>query len=194
MLDLHILHCIKNGLKYYKDNQNDFKSLFNDIGTTLQTNYYNRLVAIFDSIQIDAAFTRETKQFPLISISLNEAELDDTAFLGNFGNPGYNDLTELNNQECKIQIYSNEMIDIRLLHRMIRGILLLFKKSFLDIGYLDIRYIQSRDMRPLEIPTGAGGIVYNRELSYTAQSQLIVKNSTIPFEDLPWVINPTLLW
>lgn len=193
MLDLHILHCIKNGLKYYKDNQNDFKSLFNDIGTTLQTNYYNRLVAIFDSIQIDAAFTRETKQFPLISISLNEAELDDTAFLGNFGNPGYNDLTELNNQECKIQIYSNEMIDIRLLHRMIRGILLLFKKSFLDIGYLDIRYIQSRDMRPLEIPTGAGGIVYNRELSYTAQSQLIVKNSTIPFEDLPWVINPTLL-
>ena len=193
MLDLHILHCIKNGLKYYKDNQNDFKSLFNDIGTTLQTNYYNRLVAIFDSIQIDAAFTRETKQFPLISISLNEAELDDTAFLGNFGNPGYNDLTELNNQECKIQIYSNEMIDIRSLHRMIRGILLLFKKSFLDIGYLDIRYIQSRDMRPLEIPTGAGGIVYNRELSYTAQSQLIVKNSTIPFEDLPWVINPTLL-
>lgn len=193
MLDLHILHCIKNGLKYYKDNENDFKGLFNDIGSTLQTNYYNRLVAIFDTIQIDAAFTRETKQFPLISISLNEAELDDTAFLGNIGAPGYQTLTELNNQECKIEIYANEMIDIRLLHRIIRGILLLFKKSFLDIGYSDVRYIQSRDLKPIEIPTGAGGIVYNRELSYTAQSQLIVKKSTNPFDDLPWTINPTIL-
>jgi len=193
MLDLHILHCIKNGLKYYKDNENDFKGLFNDIGSTLQTNYYNRLVAIFDTIQIDAAFTRETKQFPLISISLNEAELDTTSFLGNIGAPGYQTLTELNNQECKIEIYANEMIDIRLLHRIIRGILLLFKKSFLDIGYSDVRYIQSKDLKPIEIPTGAGGIVYNRELSYTAQSQLIVKKSTNPFDDLPWTINPTIL-
>lgn len=193
MLDLHILHCIKNGLKYYKDNQNDFKGLFNDIGTTLQTQYYNRLVSIYDTIQIDAAFTRETKQFPLISISLNEAELDNTAFLGNIGAPGYNTFTELNNQECKIQVFSNEMIDIRLLHRIIRGILLLFKKSFLDIGYSDIRYIQSRDLRPLEIPTAAGGVIYNRELSYTAQSQLIVKTSTNTFVDLPWTLNPTIL-
>lgn len=191
MLDLHIIHCIKNGLKYYLDNSIAFKQLFNDIGGALQNTYYSRYVEIYNTIQTDAAFSRLTEKFPLISIALSEAEIDETTFLGNFGHPGNSTLTELNNQECRIAIYAAEMIDIRILHRLVRCILLLFKKSFLDIGYTDIRYIQSKDQRPLEAPTSKGGIIYNRELLYTAQSQLVVKRLDNTFDVLPWVLSPS---
>jgi hypothetical protein len=192
LFDLHIIHCIKNGLKYYKDNQSSFNQLFNDIGTTLRDNYFARLGTIINTIQVDMSFNRTTEKFPLIAISLSEAEIDDTNFIGNVGNPGTGALTELNNQECRITIYSNDMNDIRLLHRLIRGILLLFKKSFFKIGYTDMRYIQSKDLKSVEIPTGSGGVVYIRELLYTAQTQLVVKRLDLSFDDLPWSLNPSI--
>ena len=41
MLDLHIIHTIRNATKYYRENESAFNALFPDIGASLRTKYFN---------------------------------------------------------------------------------------------------------------------------------------------------------
>lgn len=191
MFDLHLTHAIFNGIQYFKNNQSAFNGIFKQTNTTMKTKYYNRLVELADKIQIDVAFSRKIEKFPLISVVLAESTLEGTSFLGNAGHGG--NLAQLTNQECRINIYAKDMTDIRILHQVIIASLLLFKQSFFDIHYLDIRYIQSRDLEPIDMLTNDNAIVYNRELIFmsTYQFEIAPVQDTNAF-NLPWELNPSV--
>lgn len=172
-MDLHIIHTIKNSIKYFKDNRSVFDGCFNQLSSTIRDKYFTRLGTLETELQVDLAFTRKSNKFPLISVSLQEAAIDQTTFLGNQGTNGQ--LTQLSNQQCKISIYSKHMDDIRILHRLIQCGLLLFKKSFFDVDYLDLRYVQSRDLEPIEMLTSDNALVYTRELIYMSTTEIAVK-------------------
>ncbi len=189
-MDLHIIHTIKNSLKYFNDNQTAFNGCFPQISTTIRNKYYTRLGALINEIQLDTAFTRKSNKIPLISIALTEAQIEQTTFLGNQGING--ELTQLSNQQCRIAIYSKSMDDIRILHRLIQCGLLMFKKSFFDIQYLDLRYVQSKDLEPIEMLTSDAVVVYVRELIYMSTSEISVKE-IIGDEVLDWTISPNIV-
>jgi hypothetical protein len=190
-MDLHIIHTIKNSIKYFKDNRSAFDGCFNQLSSTIRDKYFARLTTLESDLQVDLAFTRKSNKFPLVSVSLQEAAIDQTSFLGNQGTNG--ELTQLSNQQCRISIYSKFMDDIRILHRLIQCGLLLFKKSFFDIDYLDLRYVQSRDLEPIEMLTSDNALVYIRELIYNSTSEIAIKeiadNTVLSWEILPNVIN-----
>jgi len=189
-MDLHIIHTIKNSIKYFKENRSVFDGCFNQVSSTIRDKYFTRLSSLETELQLDIAFTRKSNKFPLISVSLHEADVDQTTFLGNQGIN--NQLTQLSNQECKIRIYSKYMDDIRILHRLIQCGLLLFKKSFFDIQYLDLRYIQSKDLEPIEMLTSDNALVYIRELIYMSTSEISVKE-IIDETVVDWTIIPNII-
>jgi hypothetical protein len=78
------------------------------------------------------------------------------------------------------------------LHRLIQCGLLLFKKSFFDVKYLDLRYVQSRDLEPIEMLTSDNALVYIRELIYMSTAEIAVKEivdeTVVGWEILPNII------
>ena len=102
-------------------------------------------------------------------------------------------LSQLTNQECRINLYAKDMTDIRILHQVVIASLLLFKQSFFDIHYLDIRYIQSRDLEPIDMLTNDNAVVYNRELIFMSTYQFEIAPTQDPNAyNLPWELNPTI--
>lgn len=190
MLDLHIIHAIKNGLNYYASSANNFNNVFKQISTNLKTSYYNRFVELNQKIQLDIAYTNKIEKFPLITFYLDEAKVENVQALGN---QGINNLFELNTQICQINIYAETPTDIRILHQLIKASLLMFKKDFLNNGYLDLRYVDSKDLDPVENISGEGNIVYNRQLSYVGQIHFVVDeiqadNANTEYD---WALNPS---
>lgn len=190
MLDLHIMHAIKNGFSYYATDAVKFKALFNQISEDLKTSYYNRFVILNSKIQLDVAYSVKVEKFPLVSFYLDEARAENIQTLGN---QGLNNIMELVTQICQINIYADTPTDIRILHHVIKCCLLVFKKSFLDNGYLDLRYVDSKDLDPVENLNGEGVVVYNRQLSYVAQTQIVVDEikSANADTEYDWALNPS---
>jgi len=194
-MDLHIIHTIKNSIKYFKDNRSVFDGCFDQLAVTIRDKYFARLATLETELQLDLAFTRKSNKFPLVSVSLQEAAIDQTTFLGNQGVNGQ--LTQLSNQQCKISVYSKNMDDIRILHRLIQCGLLMFKKSFFDVKYLDLRYVQSRDLEPIEMLTSDNALVYIRELIYLSTVEIAVKEivdeSVLDIAILPNIIKGSFI-
>lgn len=187
MLDLHIIHSIKNGVKYYSENQAAFEALFPDIGAALKTKYFQ----LFQKdISFDKGYLTKMEKFPIITTTLNEVARDTDQFLGNRGMK-QNQVILLNN-ECEIHIYSNDYDYGRVLHRVIQAIMLAFKSDFLKIGYLNIEFIKSGEFKPDDDLTSDAVRVYGRQLVYRAQQQLVVPPISQPFE-LPYELNPTIV-
>jgi hypothetical protein len=191
MFDFHTIHTIANGIKYYAESRAAFDKIFSSLSSQIRDKYYNRLSILKNEIQVDVAYTRKTEAFPLIAISLSEGSIEDTTFLGNAGHGGVS--TQLINQECRINIYAKDMNDIRILHQIIMATLLLFKQSFFAIDYLDIRYIQSRDLEPIETLTSNQAVVYNREMIYMATQKIeVIQLPSDNAYNLPWELNPSI--
>ncbi len=190
ILDLHIIHAIKNGLNYYVADIERFKSVFRQISTTLQTSYFQRFVELNQKIQLDIAYSNKVEKFPLITFYLDEAKAENVQALGN---QGINNIFELITQICQINIYAETPTDIRILHQLVKACLLVFKKDFLKNGYLDLRYVDSKDLEPVENISGEGVVVYNRQLSYVAQSQFVIDEilSADASTEYPWILNPS---
>ena len=187
MLDLHLIHTIKNGVKYYKETESAFNALFPDIGASLRTKYFNLFQR---DISFDKGFLTKSETFPIITTTLKEVASDTNQFLGNRGMQ-QNKVILLNN-ECEIYLYSDEYDYGKVLHRVIQSVLLAFKPDFLRIGYLNIEFIKSEEFEPNADLTSSAVRVYGRQLVYRAQQQLIVPPISQAFE-LPYELNPTLV-
>jgi hypothetical protein len=192
MFDLHLIHAIRNLIKYFNSNQATFNICFSDVSSAMRTKYYARLNELVNLLQFDIAFTKKTESFPLITITLNQSEADTDTMLGNTGHAGR--LVMFTNQECRVNIYSKNMDDIRILHNLILHGLLLFKSSFFDTNYLDLRYIQSNDLDPIDTLTSDNAAVYQRQMIYNSTKQIeITQIPSGPVFDLPWELDATII-
>ena len=179
MIDLHIVHAIANGVKFYQDNLANFKNTFDDVSASYAERLHTKLTAM--NVQFDTANNRKHSQFPLITTNLAEKTQAANQTLSN--RAGGTKLGLFLNQECKITIYANDLDEIRILHRIIQSSLLIYKSSFLELGYQTLDFEKSKDLEPADesiggrvdklLVIGKGVLVYRRELTYSALRQLL---------------------
>jgi hypothetical protein len=186
MIDLHLIHGIANGVKYYQENQDEFRAIFDDISQTYSDKLYAKIQNL--DIKYDSAYSNTHDSYPLITTSLAESTTDADQMLGN---QGYNEKKVLFlNQECIVSLYTSDKDVLRALHRMIQSAFLIFKQSFLKSGYLNVEFISSTELRPDEDIIGKGVSVFGREITYLAQKQLHAKPILPADQSFPWVVSP----
>lgn len=186
MIDLHFIHALSNGIELYKNNREAFREVFSDVSQTYADRLFDKIANI--DIKFDNAYTKNHETFPLITTSINESTPNDNQVLGNRGFNNSNVL--FLNQECTVYIYASEKDVLRVLHRLCQASLILFKKSFLANGYLNIEFDNSGDLKPDDDINGKGTVVYGRTLMYVASREINVKPFNVNIQNLPWVLNP----
>lgn len=185
MFDLHLIHGIANGVKYYQENQSAFRDIFDDINQIFADKLYTKIQNL--DIKYDSAYSNTHDSFPLITTTLSESTTDEDQMLGNMG---YNSKKVLFlNQECIVSIYTSDKDILRAIHRMIQASFLIFKRSFLSTGYLNVEFIKSSELQPDEDIIGKGVSVFGREITYLAQKQIHAKPIPATDNAVPWVIS-----
>lgn len=186
MLDLHIIHTIANGVKYYKDNRDSFNEIMNDMSPALRDKYYDKLVAT--SINFDRAYSQKHNKYPLITTKIIEKTSAEEQVLGNVGHRGQAVL--MVNQNCDITLYDSDYDIMRILHRIIQATLLIFKGSFLKIGYLNFQFISSEELEPDDDATSDSVMIYKRVITFNAQKQILATPPGPVDALINWVLNP----
>lgn len=190
MIDFHVLHTIANGVKYYTDTEAAFNKVFYDVADAYKTKLYAKLQNT--KVSYNSGYLKKAENFPLITVTTDESTDDtDNQVLNNRGFASESVL--FLNQECTINIYAPDIDTLRVLHRIVQTSMLLFKKDFFKIGYLNIEFIKSSDLAPEKDLVGEDVIVYRRQITYNAQRQLGVKPIDDTIDSLSWDIVPTII-
>jgi hypothetical protein len=156
-----------------------------DIGEVLRDKYYAKFVA--ETVHFNKAYSETHNKFPLITTKISERTTDREQVLGNRGHQKQHAM--ILNQECEINIYSSDYDMIRILHRVLQGTFLIFKGSFLKIGYLNLAFIKSEEVEPDEDASGDNVTVFTRKVTYNAQKQILATPPAAADVEVSWVIN-----
>jgi len=188
MIDLHFIHGISNGIKHYKSDRDAFRGVFSDVSQSYADRLFDKINTV--EVHFDNSYSKNHNDYPLITTSINESSPNANQVLGNRGFNNSNVL--FLNQECTVYVYATDKDVLRVLHRLCQASLLLFKKSFLASGYLNIEFDNSGDLKPDDDIIGKGTVVYGRTLMYVATKEISVKPILPENIDLeiPWVLNP----
>ena len=186
MLDLHIIHTIANGINLYKSDRAKFDEVMNDMSPQLRDKYFQKLTNT--QINFDRAFNQKHNKYPLITTKIIEKTSAEEQVLGNKGHRGKSVL--LVNQNCDITIYDSDYDIMRILHRLIQATLLVFKGSFLQIGYLNLQFISSEELEPDDDATSDTVMIFKRVITFNATKQILATPPAAPDGLIPWVLNP----
>ena len=185
MLDLHLTHALKNGIKYFQDNLDKFKSIMPDISAELAERYHTKFAAL--EVNFDESFQNKKEKNPLITFRVNDAQRNQLQVMGNAG--GQVLKTVFMDHTASINIYVEDLDMARVFQRVVQAALLFFKSDFIRIGYSDITFVKSGQQTLQRQMTSDNVTIYQRTLVYTAQRQLSVELNRNEF-DLPWAILP----
>lgn len=190
MIDYHLNHVIANGIKYYTDNQDKFRSIFNDVSVNYADKLFTRLNEL--NVSFNMSYQNKHENFPLITFTIAE-NADDTEnqVLSNRGFGG-NQVLFLN-QECEISLYADNMDTMRILHRIIQCSMLLFKKNFFNAGYINIEFISSEESEIDDDIISDNVIMFGRKIKYRAQKQMIVEPISSDSGEYTWELSPTII-
>lgn len=181
MFDLHSSHMLKNAMKKFRDDPDYFKSMFPEVASSLRDKYYELFLT--EEINIDKAYRKGEQPSTQIVLRTAETNLLNTQLLSN-GGPTKK--TMLLRHDLIIKIYSSKYDYQRILHRLIQSAFLIFKRSFLEAGYLNLDFVASQelvpaddsdlqDIRGIRHLSSEEGMMYQREMVYTAQKLLEVE-------------------
>jgi len=175
MFDLHITHIINNGIRYYSRDRSLFDPLFPHTGESFKARMFAWLQE--NKVNYDVAFSgRTAKKLPLITVELTEA-LYDAQGLGNAsfdrvsedGSYRTRYAHEFTSQECRVNIYADELEVMRMLHVIVKASMLLFQPSLINAGYQNIMYLGTSALTPELDLQGEGDVgVYGRQCTYAA--------------------------
>jgi len=186
MFDLHFIHAIKNGVRYFKTDRLLFDPLFPNVSDNMKARMFQWLQT--NEIKFDAAYTGAAAEgLPLVTVELTEAYYDSQP-LGNASFAQTDDegrvfqrFAMFTSQEVRVNIYAKEMEAVRLIHKLIQATMMLFHKSFINAGYQNILYTGTTPLLPDLALEGEGLNVYGRQVRYAALHLLEIPGYT---EDL----------
>lgn len=186
MFELHAHHMLKNAMKVFKDNQAYFESMFPEISNELRTKYYNLFAS--QDILIDKAYRKSEKATPQIVIRQAQSNLLNTQLLSNG-----NHLTKkmLLRNDLILKVHAAKYDYVRILLRLIQSAFLIFKKSFLEAGYMNVDFVASQELTPADDSdlqdirgirhlSSEEGFMYALEIVYTSQRMLEVDTLLVP--------------
>ena len=186
MLDLHIVHTIANGIKFYKDNRDSFDEIMSDVSSGLRDKYFAKLSNL--TLNFDRAFSQKHNKYPLITTKIVEHTAPEEQVLGNAGHRGQSVL--MVSQNCEITVYDNDYDVMRILHRLIQASMLIFKGSFLQIGYLNLQFASSEELAPDDDGTADSVMLFKRVMTFNAKKQILATPPASVDALIPWVLNP----
>ena len=186
MFDLHFIHAIKNGVRYFKADRFMFDPLFPNVSDNMKARMFQWLQD--NEIKFDAAYTGAAAEgLPLVTVELTEAYYDSQP-LGNMAYENVDDegrvfqrFAMFTSQEVRVNIYAKEMEAVRLIHKLIQATMLLFHTSFINAGYQNVLYTGTTPLIPDLALEGEGLNVYGRQVRYAALHLLEIPGYT---EDL----------
>lgn len=173
MFDLHFIHAIKNGIRYFKKDRFMFDPLFPNISDVMRSRMFQYLQD--NEVRFDAAYAGGAADgLPLVTVELTEAYYDSQG-IGNHAYSARDDEGRefyryhlFTSQEVRVNIYAKEMEVVRLIHKLIQATMLLFHKSFINAGYQNILYTGTTPLVPDLALEGEGLNVYGRQVRYAA--------------------------
>jgi len=181
MFELHSHHMLINAMKKFKDDQPYFESMFPEIAQTLRTKYYNLFIA--SDILIDKAYQKKETKVPQIIIRQAQSNLMNTQLLSN-GGPTVKSMLIRN--DLILKLYAPQHDFIRIISRLIQSAFLIFKRSFLEAGYMNLDFVASQELTPADDSdlqdirgirhlSSEDGFMYSMEMIYTSQRLLEVE-------------------
>lgn len=190
MIDFHTVHVISNGIKYYKETQSAFIELFEDVSEAYAIKLHDKLQSI--DVSFNTSYNKKFDNYPLITTSVDEQSDDtDNQLLANRGiSQGK---VMFFTQKCVLNIYTADIDIMRVLHRLVQASMLLFKQDLLNVGYLNIEFKGSSDLKPDPDLVGKDVLVYRKELRYNGQRQLITKPVDGTITNVSWDLSPTII-
>ena len=173
MFDLHFLHAVKNGVRYYSADRFMFDPLFPHVSDTMKTRMFQWLQD--NTIHFDSSYKGSVVEgLPLVALELNEQFYEHQG-LGNQAFPEVDADGRVfqrhhlfTSQEVRANIFAKEMEVVRLIHRIIQGSMLLFHKSFINAGYQNILFTGTTSLEPELALEGESLNVYARQVKYSA--------------------------
>lgn len=188
MLDYHTLHTIANGVHYFKTNQIAFRTLFGDVSQEYADKLFNKLNET--EVSFNQSYIQNHEKLPLITTKLTENSSDAVQVLNN--RSYNNNKVLLLNQNVQICIYETDQDVLRTLHRIVQASMLVFKKNFLEIGYINIEFNGSKESIVNPDLVSEGVLTFERILTYNAQKQLIVQPIDEVITEVFWATVPTI--
>jgi hypothetical protein len=173
MFDLHFIHAVKNGIRYYGADRFMFDELFTGVSDNMKARMFQYLQDT--DIKFDAAYTGGGAEgLPLVTVELAEAAYDSqgigNAAFSKFDAEGreYKRVHLYTSQEVRVSIYCKSIESVRIIHRLIQASMLIFHPSFISAGYQNILYMGSTPLEPTIELEGEGLNVYARQIRYAA--------------------------
>lgn len=181
MFELHSHHMLINAMKKFRDDQAYFESMFPEISQALRTKYYNLFVS--SEILIDKAYQKKETKVPQVIIRQAQSNLMNTQLLSN-GGPTKKSMLLRN--DLILKLYASQHDFVRILSRLIQSAFLIFKRSFLEVGYLNLDFVASQELTPADDSdlqdirgirhlSSEDGFMYSMEMIYTSQRLLEVE-------------------
>jgi len=179
MLDIHLLHILANGVKYYKASRALFDPLFYTFAESMKARIFAELNR--QPISFDTAFqNRKSGGLPLITVENSEQifpnqSLADASGYGEdqFGRRVRWSHT-FTSQTAVINVYTDSMELTRALQLICRSAILLFTPQLLRAGYENLLY-QGSSAVYVETQLYEGGTAaYATTLTYSALHHHII--------------------
>jgi len=206
MLDIHMIHLLSNGVKYYKADRRLFDPLFYNFADSMKERLFNELNR--KPVNFDVAFlNRKAGGTPLIVVQNDEQVFPNQALADasgvaedSFGRRvRYSHI--FTSQTATITVFAESIELARALQVIIRSSILLFTGTLIKAGYENILYQGSTSIGVDPTLMEGGTPAYTVSMSYSALHHHIIpvyldhlSDVGAPIPDFPIdVLLPTLI-
>ena len=179
MFDVHLIHIIGNGVKYYKSDRRVFDGLFPHLGEVSKARMFTELNR--KAVSFDTAYqNRKIGGLPLIIVENAEQSLNAQGFSDSAGMAmdTFGRLVPLSHiitvQTAAITIYADSPEMVRCFQTIIQAAMMLFRAALLKAQYENLMYEGSSNIGVETMLQGEGTSAYYRSMRYSAVHQLVL--------------------
>lgn len=192
--DYHLLHAIRNGIEFYKQNRANFDLLWQGTSDTYRDKMFNLLNDV--EVQFNITTIHAVLKNPAITCYTRSDAQNDMQPLHDVGD----DFVQFLGNVGHVFIYADNREKLRLLSTIAIASIMLFKNTFYKAGYDNLRLIRTSDadLSGREAALGEANElssfdILKKELIYESLSKLTIKPvGTADFE-VPWEISVELI-
>jgi|LauGreDrversion4_2_1035121.scaffolds.fasta_scaffold08837_2 hypothetical protein len=189
MFDLHLMHILRNGIKYYSSSRDLFDPLFPTFSETMRTRMFAELTR--KPVSFDAAYqNRKAGALPLITIENSEEALSNQA-LADFSGTAVDAFGRrvqykhiFINHAAGINIFADSLEAVRTLQIIVHASVLLFTSALLKANYENVMYQGSSSVMPETLLQDGGTPAYSVRALYIALQHLVIPTYLDDLQDI----------
>lgn len=190
IFDIHALIALQNGWRRFSgsesteaDGRTNFRRIFPMVEPTVVDSWFDGLVRDAE-VTFRSYASPGHDDFPLVVLQLMSEQaytdvIGDAARVWEGGNPGQYIQGLMVSQEMEITVMTQSHELTRALFAVVRAILMRYTRTFVEAGYLDVKFLNSQELAPEERLIAEDAGVFVRKMRWRALSQV----EAFPIED-----------